>query len=202
MWQQLSDDEVVFSREPYIQLIKRNYLVPDNPIEQDYYLLNYKEWINVVALTADCKLVLVKQFRPGKNATVLGLPSGTVELDDPSVDFAAKRELLEETAYATDFELIPLFAQSPNNATHLNKVHTFLALQVTPSKLAIDPEIHEVIQLDLADVFHAIMTNALDDDFQVLHSAAILFAVNYILLSDATILNQYQLYLKKTLNLP
>lgn len=200
MWQQISEDEEVFSRDPYIKLIRRNYLVPDNPIEQDYYLLKYNDWANVVALTADFKLLLVKQFRPGRNGLVLGIPAGNIEPDELSVELAAKRELLEETAYSTELDLIPLFTQSPNNATHLNKVHTFLALNVTASNLAIDPEIHEVMQLDLADVFHDIMTNSLDNDFQVLHSASILFAVNYILLSDAEILNEYKLYLKRKLN--
>ena len=201
VWQQISEDKEVFSRTPYIKLIKRNYLVPENPIEQDYYLLSYNDWVNTVALTTDFKLLLVKQFRPGKNNFVLGIPSGNIESNEYSAELSAKRELEEETGYSTNLELIPLFTQSPNNATHLNQVHSFLALNVKPVNSIIDPEIHEVIQLDFAEVFTKIMNNIFDDDFQVLHSASILFAINYILLSDNPIIYEYKLYLKRKLNI-
>jgi ADP-ribose pyrophosphatase len=49
--------------------------------------------------------VLVKVFRPGPEKVIMEMPGGFVKKgEDPTT--AAKRELLEETGYSGDFELV------------------------------------------------------------------------------------------------
>lgn len=55
-------------------------------------------WVNVVPLTEDGHLVLVRQHRYGIEADTLEIPGGVAEAgEDPMA--AAARELLEETGY-------------------------------------------------------------------------------------------------------
>jgi 8-oxo-dGTP pyrophosphatase MutT (NUDIX family) len=69
--------------------------------EHDYYVLALADSVNVVALTTERQLVLVRQFRAGANLDSLETPGGLLEPgEDPCV--AAARELLEETGYAGD----------------------------------------------------------------------------------------------------
>jgi ADP-ribose pyrophosphatase len=59
--------------------------------------------VGIVALTDDRRVVLVEQFRPPVNASVIELPAGLAG-DQPGAEHeplltAAQRELLEETGY-------------------------------------------------------------------------------------------------------
>ena len=67
----------------------------------DYYVLHLADAVNVVALTPDRKLVLVRQFRAGSRRDSLETPGGLLEPgEDPCA--AGARELVEETGYAGD----------------------------------------------------------------------------------------------------
>lgn len=100
--------------------------LPDGREVDPYYVLEFPDWVNVVALTADKKIVLVKQYRHGIGENLLGLPSGFIDDNEPPLK-AAQRELAEETGYVSENwqELCQL---SPNPANHNNIVHTYLAL--------------------------------------------------------------------------
>jgi len=54
--------------------------------------------VNVIALTKDKKVIMVRQFRFGIGDYTLELPGGMVD-EGESVDIAAKREFREETGY-------------------------------------------------------------------------------------------------------
>lgn len=56
----------------------------------------------VVALTPDRHLVLVKLYRHNFKQAVCELPAGGAEYDGETTVEAAKRELLEETVYASE----------------------------------------------------------------------------------------------------
>jgi 8-oxo-dGTP pyrophosphatase MutT (NUDIX family) len=67
----------------------------------DYYVMRLADAVNVIALTPDRQLVLVRQFRAGSGHDSLEPPGGLLEPDEDPCE-AGARELLEETGYAGD----------------------------------------------------------------------------------------------------
>ncbi len=65
----------------------------------DYYVVHVADAVNVVAITTDRRLVLVRQFRAGSGRDSLETPGGLLNAgEDPLA--AGARELLEETGYS------------------------------------------------------------------------------------------------------
>lgn len=64
-----------------------------------FVVLEGADWVNVIALTPDEKVVLIRQFRFGVRETTVEVPGGIVDPGEPPAR-AAARELLEETGYA------------------------------------------------------------------------------------------------------
>jgi len=88
-------------------------------------VLEMPDWVNVIPVTADGKVVMIRQFRFGIWSPTLEIPGGIVESgEDPA--HAAARELEEETGYRPA-SMRPLGWVHPNPALQDNKCHTFLA---------------------------------------------------------------------------
>lgn len=149
--------------------------MPDGRIVEPYYVLEYPTWVNVVALTKSQEVVLVQQYRHGIQKTVLELPSGAMEAEDISPLEAAKRELLEETGYASD-NFLETGILSPNSANHTNITHCFLATDVeyvANSNLDITEQIN-VLLLPLSKVIELISNGGI---LQALHVCSLFFAL-------------------------
>jgi 8-oxo-dGTP pyrophosphatase MutT (NUDIX family) len=97
-----------------------------------FYTFSYPDWVQVVALTTDNQIVLVRQYRHGARARTLELPAGAMDPTDPSPLETAARELREETGFVTS-NLEHVCSLHPNTATHRNLCHTVLARDVVPS---------------------------------------------------------------------
>ncbi len=89
-------------------------------------VMEFRTWANVVAITKDQKVVLVKQYRHGVEDVLLELPGGIVE-DGESPLAGVKRELSEETGYASA-NIVEVGWVYPNPANQINKLYCFLAL--------------------------------------------------------------------------
>lgn len=63
-----------------------------------YYVMEPSPYVSMIAFTREGQLILVEQYRPAVEETVLELPAGTVESGEAPAD-CALRELLEETGY-------------------------------------------------------------------------------------------------------
>ena len=83
--------------------------------------------MNIVALTRDEHLVLVRQFRHGSRTVTLEIPGGLIDPGETPAQ-AAGRELLEETGFRAG-RLEDLGSINPNPALFGNRVHMQLALE-------------------------------------------------------------------------
>lgn len=91
-----------------------------------YYVLEYGDWISLLALDESGDALVVEEYRHGAGIIAVGTIGGGVEPGERPVD-AAARELREETGYAAG-EVIDLGATWANFGNHTNRVHHFLAL--------------------------------------------------------------------------
>jgi 8-oxo-dGTP pyrophosphatase MutT (NUDIX family) len=90
-----------------------------------FFRIDADAWVNVVALTDDDRVVLVRQWRHGAGEVTLEIPGGAVDPGE-SPQAAAERELLEETGFRAR-ALESLGVLNPNPALFGNRVHTFVA---------------------------------------------------------------------------
>ncbi|MBI4180942.1 MAG: NUDIX hydrolase [Chloroflexi bacterium] len=66
-----------------------------------YFRLSMNDSVEVIAVTPDKKIILVRQFRPALGISMLELPAGHVDTGE-SREEAIIRELREETGYVCD----------------------------------------------------------------------------------------------------
>jgi 8-oxo-dGTP pyrophosphatase MutT (NUDIX family) len=129
---------------------------PRTDAEHDRLVLETPDWVNVVALTPDRRLVCVHQYRFGTGAVTVEIPGGVL---DPGEDHgeAARRELREETGFTTE-RWSYLGAVEPNPAFHDNLCHHWLAEDVlqTHEQSLDDGEDIAIEALTLEEVRHGI----------------------------------------------
>ena len=88
--------------------------------ELGFFLIDTRDWVNVIAETTAGELVLVWQFRHGPAAPTLEAPGGAIEPgEEPAV--AAVRELREETGFASTQAPVFLGSVNPNPALFSNR---------------------------------------------------------------------------------
>ncbi len=99
----------------------------------DFFVLESPPWVNIIPLTPDNQVVMVRQYRHGTREITLEIPGGLVEERD-TPEAAAHRELREETGYEAG-SMMPLGYVYPNPAIQTNLCYTFLARDVFPAGL-------------------------------------------------------------------
>jgi ADP-ribose pyrophosphatase len=72
---------------------------PRTQQEQDVYVLDSVNWVNVIAVTPEHRLVMIEQYRHGSTTVELEIPGGMIDAKDASPTAAGLRELREETGY-------------------------------------------------------------------------------------------------------
>ncbi|OPY78667.1 MAG: ADP-ribose pyrophosphatase [Syntrophorhabdus sp. PtaU1.Bin058] len=117
----------------------------------EFYTIETNDWVNIIPLTDDGKVVMIKQYRHGSQDITLEIPGGLV--DDEGHKEAALRELEEETGYGGD-EVRYLGATNPNPAIFNNLCHTYLVRNVRKvAETNLDPdEDIEVVLVPLNEV--------------------------------------------------
>lgn len=109
----------------WLKVRKDVVMMPSGVQIDDYYVLEYPDWVNVIAITDGGDFVLERQYRHGTKTINYELCAGTVEDGEQPIE-AAKRELLEETGYeGGEWELFCISA--PNPAAMTNHNYSFLA---------------------------------------------------------------------------
>jgi ADP-ribose pyrophosphatase len=133
------------------QITKREARSPRTNRVGTFYTIQGNDWVNVIPVTDDNEVVMIRQYRHGSEDVTLEVPGGLVEEANPEA--AALRELLEETGYSGE-SVTYLGATNPNPAIFSNLCHTFLvegASKVAESSLDPDEDI-DVVLVPLSDI--------------------------------------------------
>jgi 8-oxo-dGTP pyrophosphatase MutT (NUDIX family) len=144
-WKVLSSEYV--SRKFWYTVRRDEVQLPSGTVIPEYWINEYRPWVNVVAVTERGDVLMVRQYRHGSGAIHFEIPAGTTDAEDTDVESAARRELLEETGYGGG-RWSPLMTLSANPALQNNLTYTFLAEGVVPMTVA-DPGASEDLRLHL-----------------------------------------------------
>ncbi|MDH3590827.1 MAG: NUDIX hydrolase [Planctomycetota bacterium] len=98
----------------------------------DFHVIEAGTWVNVVAVTPDGAVVLVRQFRHGIEEVSLEVPGGLVDGTDADPAAGARRELLEETGYAGG-PLRRIGSVTSNPAILNNRTESYLTQDAVPT---------------------------------------------------------------------
>jgi ADP-ribose pyrophosphatase len=103
-----------------------------------FYTIDTNDWVNIIPMTANDEVVMIKQYRHGSKEITFEIPGGLVDEDDHRE--AALRELLEETGcVGENIEL--LGSVNPNPAIFNNLCHTYLVENVKKvAEINLDPD--------------------------------------------------------------
>lgn len=141
---------------PIFQLTCRRSASPQTGQLHEFYVLEAPDWINVIPLTEDDQVLMIRQYRHGTSEVSLEIPGGMVEPTDGSPREAAVRELIEETGYRAG-RIDPIGAIAPNPAIQNNICHSFLATDLDIAPGGMDrghdgTEEIEVVRIPLIEV--------------------------------------------------
>lgn len=109
-------------------LMRETFISPRTGDHYPFYVLKTLDWANIIPITPDQNVVMIRQFRAGIRAFTLEIPGGLVDAADGSPLMAARREMIEETGYDSE-EISPLGIVHPNPAIMNNRCFTFVARQ-------------------------------------------------------------------------
>jgi ADP-ribose pyrophosphatase len=120
------------------------------------------DWVNVIALTPDDRVVLIRQYRVGTAKVCLEIPGGMVDAGE-NAQTAAARELVEETGY-TARGWHHLGSMAPNPAIQNNLLHSYLALDAerTHEQRLEGSEVVSVETVPLRDVTELLRRGAIE----------------------------------------
>jgi ADP-ribose pyrophosphatase len=158
-------------------VVRAIYQHPDRAIEQDFFVIDAPDWVNVVALTPEHRIVLVRQFRYGINDFSLEIPGGIIdEGEDPVA--AGTRELREESGYVGASARL-LGSVHPNPAMQSNRCHLVLVEEARPTAdLEWDPDEEFEIMTRPVEEVYALASNGGITHAMVL-DALLLFAPHW-----------------------
>ena len=125
-WTVLESEYLI--RRPWLTARRDKVRLPNGVINPEYYVLEYPDWINIIAITVDGRMVFERQYRHGRGEVGYEIPAGVCEPGE-TPEQAARRELLEETGFGGGSWRLNMVA-APNPSTSTNLCYSFIATGV------------------------------------------------------------------------
>jgi 8-oxo-dGTP pyrophosphatase MutT (NUDIX family) len=119
----------------WMSLREDHVVLPNGSELHEFHVVEYPDWACALCVTEDGRFVMVDQYRHGIGRQSLEFAAGAVD-EGENPEEAARRELLEETGYASD-DWFPVGTWAPEPSKHTNWAHLFVARS---ARRVADPE--------------------------------------------------------------
>ncbi len=116
---------------PWLNASRDIVKLPNGKIYDEFYILHYPDFVNVIAIDTDGQIILEQQYRHAIGKVSTELVAGCVEPGETPLE-GAQRELLEETGYSGG-SWTEIMTIAPNSGSADNLCHCFLAQGVKPT---------------------------------------------------------------------
>ena len=116
------------AQRPWFTVRRERVELPTGAIVPEWYIFEFPDWVNVIAITKEGEFVMIRQYRHGLGETRYELSAGVCEEGEDPME-SARRELYEETGYGGG-EWRLWMTGSPNPSTSTNLTYSFLATGV------------------------------------------------------------------------
>jgi 8-oxo-dGTP pyrophosphatase MutT (NUDIX family) len=128
----------------------------------DLEIIHHPGGAAIVALDAQLRVCLIRQFRHAAGGWIWELPAGKLEPDEPPLE-TARRELIEEAGCeAADW--LPLGAYVASPGVFTETVHLFMARNLRAAKIAHEAaELIEIHWIPLAEACQRALSGELVD---------------------------------------
>ena len=153
---------------PWLSVRQECVELPTGKQIPTWFVLEFPDWINVIALTKDGKMVMEDQYRHALGETHYELVAGVIDPGETPLH-AAQRELSEETGYEGG-EWSLFMTLSPNPTNHNNLSYTFLATGVEKVRDQHQEETED-IHVDILDPSQVLEMLRDGEIIQALHAA-------------------------------
>ena len=150
---ELLDDKLLTACRVW-DLRARRYRHPSKGNEGEFYYIDSRDWVIVIARTRGGELILVRQFRWGTDALSWEFPGGIIDAGEDPVT-AGLRELQEETGYVAQSGRL-IGHCNPNPAILNNQCHIVFADNVELHADGTEWDEHEEMEIRVlpeAEVF-------------------------------------------------
>ncbi len=122
-WETISSEHLVNLK--IFNALKKTRLHPSDGRKDDFVVLESSDWVNVIPVTKENKIVMIEQYRHGSDTVTLEIPGGLIEKNEEP-RLAAERECIEETGYKGENSAILTGISLPNPAFLNNRCHSYV----------------------------------------------------------------------------
>ncbi len=171
-------------KHKYMTVRKDSCKTKEGAIVDPYFVLEFPNWVQVVAFDDKNRVLITRQYRHGIQSVIYGLPTGFAESSDKSILKSARRELIEETGYDAK-KFVKAGVVYPNPAVQNNQVHTFAAFDIKKIK---EPDIDPSEKISTEFVTVKKLLKMIDDGIfsHALHVAGVFVTLRRMKLLDLT----------------
>jgi ADP-ribose pyrophosphatase len=139
MNEEMTADEIIFPRiassrstrlSNWVTLVENRVVASPQDQGAIYHSIDTMDYVSVLAVTADHRVPLVRQFRPAVRRVTLEFPGGMRDGDE-APESCAIRELAEEVGLAVS-SVRPLVTMIPESGRLGNRMWTYFARDAAP----------------------------------------------------------------------